>query len=88
MTIQTIRFSTLISGVVLAASVVLGAQGPMPVIADGEASDTVWHAINFVVGGAVDGIEHVAHFTKKLFVHGGKETSLPTASAVSVGAKK
>jgi hypothetical protein len=81
MTIRPIRYSSVIGGFVLAASVALGAQGQLPVnggnavngtvVAD-DSSDSVWRGLSAVVAGIADGVGHIAHFTKRLFVHAGK----------------
>ena len=35
--------------------------------------EDVWHAFDIVAVAIVDGVDHVAHFTKRLFGHGGKD---------------
>jgi hypothetical protein len=73
------RFTTVIGGFVLAASVALGAQSPQSpppvngvtgtVALDGT-TNAVYRALHVVIVETVDGVEHVIHFTRHVFAHG------------------
>jgi len=78
------RSAGVIGGLLLTASVAVGAQTPQSpppvngvtgtVALDGT-TNAVYRAIDAIVMQTVDGVEHVARFTKRLFVRGGKGTS-------------
>lgn len=67
-----------LGGLVLGTSILVNAQSPPPIqgvtgtiATEGTVKD-VHEAGNTVIVGAVDGVEHVFHYTKDLLVHGGK----------------
>ena len=70
----------LIGTFAIASSVALWAQSPPPVngvngtMAIEGTTSNVYRALNVVVVQAIDGVEHVIHYTKDLLVHGGKDT--------------
>jgi hypothetical protein len=84
---------TLIGSFVLAASVALGAQSPPPVngvngtLALEGTTNKVYRALNVVVVQTVDGVEHMIHYTKDLFVHGGKGTGVDALQGMPEGSK-
>ena len=66
-------------GLVTSASITLSAQSPPPVqgtIALEGTMKKVYRAANIVIVTTIDGMDHVYHFTKDLFVYGGKGTGV------------
>jgi len=69
--------ASLLGGLVLAGSVVIGAQSPPPLnggngtIALEGTTNKVYTALNVIIVQTIDGVEHILHYTKDLLVHGG-----------------
>ncbi len=81
----------LLAGFLLAASAELGAQGSPPIGGDGKnvavesTQKSLYAALRFVVVKTIDGVEQVIHFTKDLFVRGGKGPGVDALQGLEEG---
>ena len=77
-------------GLVTGASITLSAQSPPPVqgtIALEGTMKKVYRAANIVIVTTIDGMEHVYHFTKDLFVYGGKGAGVDALEGLREGSR-
>ena len=85
---MTLRIS-LLSGFVLASSIVLSAQSPpliqKTVTLEG-VTKKVYAAARIVIVKTIDGVEHMIHFAKDLVVHGGPRTGTDVLQDLAEGA--